>query len=147
MLTNRRNYVFELEMEVRDYECDIQGIVNNAVYMNYLEHARHKFLQAIGLDFAQLHQEGIDAVVIRAEMEYKNPLRSGDRFVIRLATGREGYLRFIFYQDIYRVPDEKLILSGIITTAILRDGKPSLPDLILQAVNRFLGEKGEGDRA
>ncbi|NLI24182.1 MAG: acyl-CoA thioesterase, partial [Bacteroidales bacterium] len=32
-------YYFELEMEVRDYECDIQGIVNNAVYMNYLEHA------------------------------------------------------------------------------------------------------------
>ena len=35
--------VFELKMSVRDYECDLQGIVNNAVYQNYLEHARHQF--------------------------------------------------------------------------------------------------------
>ena len=30
-------YVFETEMEVRDYECDIQGIVNNANYLHYTE--------------------------------------------------------------------------------------------------------------
>ena len=34
-------YVFETEMEVRDYECDIQGIVNNANYLHYTEHTRH----------------------------------------------------------------------------------------------------------
>ena len=28
------NYIFSLEMEVRDYECDLQGIVNNANYQH-----------------------------------------------------------------------------------------------------------------
>ena len=51
---------FELEMEVRDYECDIQGIVNNANYLHYMEHTRHKFIKTIGLDFAGLHERGID---------------------------------------------------------------------------------------
>lgn len=41
-------YVYELEMKVRDYECDLQGIVNNANYQHYLEHTRHEFLTMTG---------------------------------------------------------------------------------------------------
>ena len=33
-----KKYIFETRMEVRDYECDIQGIVNNANYLHYTEH-------------------------------------------------------------------------------------------------------------
>ena len=42
---NNSDYDFELSLAVRDYECDLQGVVNNATYQNYLEHARHKYLQ------------------------------------------------------------------------------------------------------
>ena len=48
-----KEFDFEIELQVRDYECDIQGIVNNANYMHYLEHCRHQFLQSAGLSFAQ----------------------------------------------------------------------------------------------
>lgn len=50
---------FKLDFEVRDYECDMEGIVNNAVYMNYLEHARHAFLKHKDLNFTTLTQKGI----------------------------------------------------------------------------------------
>ena len=45
-------YIFEARMEVRDYECDIEGIVNNANYLHYTEHTRHLFLKHCGLSFA-----------------------------------------------------------------------------------------------
>ena len=56
-------YCFETRMEVRDYECDIEGIVNNANYLHYTEHTRHLFLKACGLSFAEMHEKGVDAVV------------------------------------------------------------------------------------
>ena len=77
-------YIFEYPFEVRDYECDMQGIVNNAVYLNYLEHTRHRFLLQAGCDFASLHPQGIDPVVKRMEIDYKQSLRSGDKFVSKL---------------------------------------------------------------
>jgi acyl-CoA thioester hydrolase len=119
-----------LEFEVRDYECDLQAVVNNAVYQHYLEHARHKWLESIGIDFAALHEQGIDLVVTRIELDYKLPLKSGDKFVVRTSVAREGRLRLIFLQEIYRIPNEEIILSARIIGTALRGGRPSpVPDV------------------
>lgn len=47
---------FKLEFSVRDYECDLAGMVNNAAYLNYIEHARHEFLKTKNIDFADVHE-------------------------------------------------------------------------------------------
>ena len=123
---------FELEMEVRDYECDLQGIVNNAVYQNYLEHCRHKFLQSVGIDFARLHNDGIDAVVIRAEIDYKFPLRPGDVFFVRLKLGKQGSLRVIFDQQIVRKSDEIVMVKARITTVLTKNNRPLASAVLLK---------------
>lgn len=122
------HYDFSLEMSVRDYECDLQGIVNNGVYQNYLEHARHVFLKKVGVDFAAYAAQGIHLVVVRAELDYKSPLSSGDRFVVGLNLRRESKIRFAFYQDIYRLPEQSLVLNAkIIGTALNPRGRPEIP--------------------
>ena len=112
-------YIYELPMKVRDYECDLQGIVNNANYQHYLEHTRHEFLLATGVSFAALHAQGIDPVVARINMAFKTPLKSGDEFVSKLYMKKEG-IKYVFYQDIFRVDKEagelKLSLKGIVET-------------------------------
>jgi acyl-CoA thioester hydrolase len=117
-------YIHEIELKVRDYECDLQGIVNNANYQHYIEHARHEFLIDTGADFAKLHQEGIDPVVARLNMAFKTPLKSGDRFVCRLNLKKEG-LRYVFQQDIYRLPDEKLVIKATVDTVCVINGRLS----------------------
>lgn len=130
-------YIYEERMKVRDYECDIQGVINNSVYMNYMEHTRHEFLLATGLDFAALHEEGIDAMVIKAELEYKFPLRSGDEFVCKLGFEQQGALKVIFHQDIIRLSDNKLINKGRFTTACVSNGRPIKPEKIVDAIKKY----------
>lgn len=126
-------YHYQLEFKVRDYECDLQGIVNNSVYQNYLEHTRHEFMQSIGLDFHELFKKGIVAVVARVDLAYKNSLTSGDRFVVRLRVKHSG-VKYIFYQDIYRLPDEKLCLKGVVTSTSLVNGKLAVSEEIANAI-------------
>ncbi|MCL3782013.1 acyl-CoA thioesterase [Prolixibacteraceae bacterium JC049] len=126
--------MFELKMEVRDYECDIQGIVNNSVYQNYLEHARHKFLHSINLDFAQLHNEGLDAVVTRVEIDYKYSLRPRDLFGVRIRLRKRGNLRFVFEQQIVRLEDEKLIVKAEVTGVLTKNGRPIAPAVFDEAL-------------
>jgi len=120
-------------MAVRDYECDIQGIVNNGVYQNYLEHVRHEYLKQIGIDFAAYAKQGINLVVARAELDYRYPLESGDKFRVGLNLVRESRVRFAFLQDIYRLPDQKLILNArIIGTAVNARGRPEIPEQLVK---------------
>ena len=123
----------ELEFKVRDYECDMQGVVNNGVYQNYLEHARHELLQSRGVNFASVTAEGINLVVVRAELDYRKPLQANDRFVVRSLMQRVSKLRFEFLQNIYRLPDEQLMLEARITgAAVNSDGRPCLPAALQQ---------------
>ncbi|MBU0937155.1 MAG: acyl-CoA thioesterase [Spirochaetes bacterium] len=126
---------FTVSMQVRDYELDMQGIVNNSVYQNYLEHARHEYLKSIGLDFADFARRGINLVVFRAELDYKASLTSGDTFTISVRMVRESRLKFAFLQDIVRSSDNKAIMSAkIIGTALAANGRPEIPpelDLLL----------------
>ena len=87
-------YAFETEMEVRDYECDIQGIVNNANYLHYIEHTRHLYLTQLGVSFAKLHEQGIE----------------------------EG-LRYVFYQDIFRKDDGRLSFRSTVELVCLINGR------------------------
>lgn len=129
--------LFFLDFLVRDYECDMQGVVNNAVYQNYLEHARHEYVKGLGLDFAELTHRQINLVVIRAELDYKRSLQSGDRFRISVRLERVSPLRFAFLQDIYREQDEELILRArIVGTVVNSDGRPQLPEEIANILDR-----------
>lgn len=115
-------YVYETRMEVRDYECDIEGIVNNANYLHYLEHTRHRFLRQTGLSFAEMHRRGVDAVVARMDLRYKSPLRCDDNLISRLWIEKQG-IRYIFHQDIFREADEALCLRATVELVCLVDGK------------------------
>lgn len=133
------NPTHSVKFEVRDYECDMQGIVNNSVYQNYIEHARHKFLLAHNVDFAALTKEGIHLVVIRAELDFKRSLVSGDEFLVTTKARRQSKFKFDFYQEITRIKDNTVILKAKVIAASISDkGKPLIYSGLDHALENIL---------
>ena len=132
----KKKYCFIMDMEVRDYELDCEQIVNNANYLHYMEHTRHKFCMDAGLSFIEMHNQGIDAVVRKIEVEYKTSLRGGDSFISCLRLERRDP-RFIFHQDIIKSNGE-VCAEGIVTVVVLKNGKLSRGDELAAVFGRFI---------
>ena len=130
-------YSYELAFKVRDYECDLQGIVNNANYQHYLEHTRHEFLLSVGISFAALHEQGTDGVVARINMAFKTPLKSGDEFVSKLYIRKEG-IKYVFYQDIFRTADNKVVVKAVVETVFLINGRLSESEQFDNLVSSYM---------
>jgi len=81
--------------------------------------------------FAEVTARGINLVVVRAQLDYHRSLVSGDAFCVRSLLRRVSRLRFEFQQDIFRLPDETLMLSASITgTSLNTQGRPFVPELL-----------------
>ena len=117
-----KKHIFSLTIKVRDYECDLQGVVNNSNYQHYMEHTRHEFLESLGENFGAMHEKGVDAFVSRVDIHFKTSLRSGDSFISCLNVSKNGP-KLVFDQYIYRASDQALAAKGQVECVVVENGK------------------------
>ena len=116
-------------MEVRDHELDRFGVVNNAVYQNYLEHARHAFLASRGISLTHLLEEKFRPVITRIDLEYLLPLQSGDSFSVQLWLTRLTRVKFQFFQQIQKIPSmQSTTRAHVIGTFLGPNDRPVMPE-------------------
>lgn len=137
-MVNNMEPIFEYRMKVRDYECDVQGHVNNANYQHYFEVTRHEFLEKVGLNFYQLHLKGVDAVVARVDIRYKIPLIGMDEFVCTVTRIERQNVKYIFHQKIIRLEDNALCAKAKIEVVNLINGKLSPPEVFDEAFKEYI---------
>lgn len=130
------DYIFELPIKVRDYEVDSEGIVNNAVYLHYLEITRHEFCEWAGLSFREMHANGIDPVLRHVDITYLHPLGLGQSMVSKLSLSRCGPL-FVFIQDIY-TPGGDPVIKARVEVATLENGRLSRGEVLAEAFKKYL---------
>lgn len=124
-------YIFCMEMSVRDYELDYQGIVNNANYLHYMEHTRHEFCRERGLTFSEMHRRGMDPVLSHLDIRYRRPLRADDSFYSCLNIERNGP-KFVFVQDLY-LRDGTPVINARIEIACIENGRLTRGDTLAKA--------------
>jgi len=134
---NEDKYFFTLEIAVRDYELDSEGIVNNAIYLHYLEHTRHAFVKQEGIPFGNMTSDGLVPVVRRMTIDYHTPLHSGDVMLSRLWVEREG-ARFIFYQDIFKRDGGDLVVRAVVTIVCMeKNGRINRGDELAARLSKY----------
>ena len=98
----------------------------------YLEHARHQFLKAHGLDFAEITASGVTLVVTHIELDYiRVTAGAATGSGVTAAMHRVSRVRWGFRQEISRFPDNKLMLRAyVVGTSLNHRRRPCAPAII-----------------
>jgi len=109
--------ISKCSLKVRSYECDSNGHVNNANYLNYLEFARYELLKDVGFDYPAMMKAGYGVYVARIEIDYKKPAITDDELDITSWPVKKGAVSGVIAQEIRR--GELLLATAKVTWAFV----------------------------
>ena len=98
-------------IHVRTYECDAYGHVNNAVYLNYLEYARDRWIASHDLDYSAIVSRGLGIFVAEAKLIYQAPAFPGQALTITTIANESGAAWVTLKQSIIG-PEGRSILEA-----------------------------------
>jgi acyl-CoA thioester hydrolase len=112
---------FSVPITVRGYELDTQGHLNQAVYLQYAEHARWELLRAAGAAQDELLADGVGPVALETTLTFRQELRGGDEVEVTCRFEFGGGRTFRLRQEIVKVDGtlaaEVTALGGLLDLA------------------------------
>jgi YbgC/YbaW family acyl-CoA thioester hydrolase len=109
------------QIRVRSYELDAFGHVNNAVFLNYLEYAREEFLWQKGLSFAAFKNWQAFPYVVKINIQYKSPAKSGELLEIRGSIPRWTRTSFTMEKEIFNLSTNRLAAKAEVVLAFVNE--------------------------
>lgn len=121
-----------LELVVRSTEIDVNGHVNNAKYLEYLEWGREEWYERAELHYDVFKRMGIHTVTVNININYRKECKQGDRLLVKTRPEKLGNTSFVLKQEIYNQKDE-LCADALVTNVTMdmksRKGREVPPEL------------------
>lgn len=122
---------FCFRFRVRYNECDAQQVVFNARYADYVDLAMTEFMRALGRDYNQLLERGLDNQVVRLLLEWQAPARFDDVLEVLVEVVRIGRTSFSLTYAIRRAADRATLCTAEATYVLMSTepfAKTAIPD-------------------
>ena len=98
----KEDFGFVFRLRVRWGECDAQGIVFNAQYMNFIEVAQAEYFRNMGLRlYSEELRSRFDLATVKATFEFMSPARVDDMLSIYTGVARIGNSSITFNTEMY----------------------------------------------
>jgi acyl-CoA thioester hydrolase len=117
MKNNALERTEEIQVRVRYKETDQMGVVYHANYFTFFEIGRTEYLRSCGYTYRQMEEEGVFAVVVKAECSYHKAAKYDDLLTIKTTIKRLTRVKIEYEHLVYR--DSELLVTGRITLAFV----------------------------
>jgi YbgC/YbaW family acyl-CoA thioester hydrolase len=97
------------KVQVMFFDTDCGGVVSNIAYLRFIEIARTRLAEELGLALTEMAENRRYPVVVRTEIDYRRPAKLGDQLVIEGRLDRVERVRFWCAFQITRPKDNTLI--------------------------------------
>jgi acyl-CoA thioester hydrolase len=113
-MSDTAKFSYRTDIRVRNFEVDWQGIVHNAVYLQYFETGRIEYLKHVGLrvDMEAIRNDSY-VVVVRNEINYRSPAVFDEVLHVYTRMARIGRTSFVFEGYIVEAKSGRLIADNL----------------------------------
>jgi acyl-CoA thioester hydrolase len=128
---------FSMPLRVRWAECDPQGVVFNATYLAYCDHALTEYFRAIGVPYREYVAAGYDMVLVTTTVDYHAPARPDDELTLFCRIGDFGDTSWSMRVLACHGDTRVMSATSRYVTVDAAGRKLTTPDLLRDAVARF----------
>ena len=118
-----------VSVEARSYELDPYGHLNNAVYVNWLEHGRSAWLRERELTWTNIPEKfGVRVVIVHLDLDFRAEIGLHDHLEVATSVSRVGSSSFTFRQQISFLDGQLAADATAVMVCITGDGATPIPD-------------------
>lgn len=128
-----------LDIIVRSTEIDVNGHVNNAKYLEYIEWGREEWYEQADLAYDKFLEMGIQTVTVNININYKRECRQGDRLTIKTRPEKVGRTSYVLRQEIVNQNGE--VCADALVTCVTMDEATRKSREVPEALRRLFQEK------